>query len=790
MGEFGIGQAIKRFEDPRLLRGEGRYLGDVILPGETHMVVVRSPHAHARIRSIVPDAARSAPGVLAVFTGEDVARDGLGTMRMTLKRSRPDGSPMFARPHPGLARDRVRYVGDPVAVVIAETPAQARDAAERLAVDYEPLPSVTATAEAGPGSPPVWDECPDNVSNVFEAGDGAATDAAFARAHRVVRGRYVITRVHAQFMEPRGAMGVYEPGEDRYTLYADVQYPHRVRNALATNIFRVPEHKIRVIAGDIGGAFGTKGWQYAEHRLVLWAARKLRRPVRWACERNEAILADEHARDNISEAELALDATGRFLGLRVRTVANIGAYLSSDRNLLSTFANVGTLTGVYAIPAAHVQVTCVFTNASATAPYRGAGRPEAIYVIERLIDDTARELGVDAVELRRTNLVPASAMPYRNAFGQTYDSGAFEKSMDEALKLADVGGFAARREAARQRGALRGLGITNAIEKAAGPTLEYAEIRFDVSGTATVLMGTKNQGQGHETTFRQIVHSRLGLDPADVRYIDGDTDRVAFGTGTMGSRSTVIGGTALWIAADKVIAKGTKIAARLLEAAEADIVCADGRFTVAGTDRGVTMREVARAAFQPARLPKGLEPGLYESGTFQPSGDTYPNGCHVCEVEIDEATGEVRLAGYVVVDDVGTVINPLTLKGQIHGGLAQGLGQALMEQVVYDRESGQVLTASFMDYAMPRADTFCDITVEGNPVPTKLNPLGAKGAGEAGTVGALPAVMNAVIAALAPLGVRGLDMPATSERVWRAIQAARSREPRRLLQRTSPISLK
>ncbi len=777
MGEFGIGQAIKRFEDPRLLRGEGRFLGDVTLPGQTYMVVVRSPHAHARIRGIDPAAARSAPGVLAVFTGGDLAGEGLGTMRMTLKRNRPDGSPMFARAHPGLAQDRVRYVGDPVALVVAETPAQAKDAAERVAIDYEPLPSVTSTAEAGPGSPPVWDECPDNVSNVFEAGDRAATEAAFARAHRVIRRRYVISRVHAQFMEPRGAMGVYDPGEDRYTLYADVQYPHRVRNALASNIFRVPEHKIRVIAGDIGGAFGTKGWQYAEHRLVLWAARKLRRPVRWACERNEAILADEHARDNISDAELALDEHGRFLGLRVRTVANIGAYLSSDRNLLSTFANVGTLTGVYAIAAAHVQVTCVLTNCSATAPYRGAGRPEAIYVIERLIEDAARELGLDAVELRRKNMVPSSAMPYRNALGLTYDCGAFEKSMDEALKLADVGGFAARREAARQRGVLRGLGITNAIERAASPGLEYAEIRFDPSGTATVLMGTKNQGQGHETMYRQIVHSRLGLDPADVRVIDGDTDRVAFGIGTMGSRSTVIGGTALWIAADKVIAKGKKIAARLLEAAEADIVCADGRFSVTGTDRGVTMREVARAAFQPGSLPRGLEPGLYESGTYTPTADTYPNGCHVCEVEIDEATGAVKIVNYIVVDDVGTVINPLTLKGQIHGGLAQGLGQALMEQVVYDRESGQVLTTSFMDYALPRADTLDHVTVEGNPVPTKLNPLGAKGAGEAGTVGALPAVMNAVIDALAPLGVRQLDMPATSERVWNAIHAARAGRP-------------
>jgi carbon-monoxide dehydrogenase large subunit len=771
MGEFGIGQGIRRFEDARLLRGEGRFHEDVNLSGQAHAVVVRSIHAHARLGGIDAAAARRAPGVLAVLTGEDLARDNLGTMRMTLPRKRPDGSPMFAPPHRGLARERARYVGDPLALVVAETRAQAEDAAALVRVDYEPLAAVTATA-AAIGGAPVWDECPDNVSNVFAVGDAAATEAAFARAAHAVRRRYVITRVHAQYMEPRGALGVWDPGEERWTLHADVQYPHRVRTALASNIFQVPEHRIRVIAGDVGGGFGTKGWQYPEHRLVLWAARRLGRPVKWVCERREAVPADEHARDNVTDAELALDADGHFLALRVRTLANVGAYVSSDRNLLATFANVPTLVGVYAIPAAHVQVTCVLTNTNATAPYRGAGRPEATYVIERLIDDAARELGVDRVELRRRNLIPASAMPYRTALGVTYDCGEFERNMEEAVKLADVAGFAARRETARARGRLRGLAVVNAIERAAGPQPEFAEIRFAPSGSATVLMGTKNQGQGHETTFKQILHERLGLDPGEVRYIDGDTDRVAFGMGTMGSRSTVIGGTALWRAADKVIAKGTRIAARLLEAAEADVVFADGRFAVAGTDRGVTLKEVARAAFQPARLPAGLEPGLYETGTFAPPQDTWPNGCHVCEVEVDPETGAVAVVAYLIVDDVGTVINPVTLKGQIHGGVAQGAGQALMEQVVYDEGSGQLLTASFMDYAMPRADTLPDVHVESRPVPTALNPLGAKGAGEAGTVGALPVVMNAVLDALAPLGVRALDMPATSDRVWRALRAA------------------
>ena len=773
MAKFGIGQSVTRFEDVRLLKGEGRYLNDVNLPGQAHAVVLRSPHAHARIRAIDVDRALKAPGALAVLTGADVERDGLGTMKMTLRRKRPDGTPMFAPPHRGLSQERVRYVGDPIAFVIAETLAQAKDAADLVQVDYDPLPSVTSTAAAGPGSATVWDECPDNVSNVYEAGDKAAVEAAFARAAHVVRRRYVITRVHAQYMEPRGALGVYDPGEDRYTLYADVQYPHRVRNALASMVFQIPEHQIRVIAGDIGGGFGTKGWQYPEHRLVLWAARKLGRPVKWACERHEAIPADEHARDNISDAELALDAEGRFLALRVRTIANLGAYISSDRNLLASFSNVVTLVGVYTIPAAHVQVTGVLSNCNSTAPYRGAGRPEAIYVLERLIDDAARDLGLDRLKLRRMNIIPGSAMPYRTSLGVTYDCGEFEKGMDEALALADVAGFPARREESRRRGKLRGLGIVNAIERAAAPGLEYAEIRFNPSGTAMVLMGSKNQGQGHETIFKQIAHEKLGLDPREVRYIDGDTDRVAFGIGSMGSRSTVIGGTALSMAADKLIAKGRKIAARLLEAAEPDIVFADGRFAVKGTDRAVILKEVARAAFQLDKLPSGMEPGFYETGTFSPPADTYPNGCHVCEVEIDADTGEVALVRYAVVDDVGTVINPLTLKGQIHGGIAQGVGQALMEQVVYDPESGQLLTSSFMEYGMPRADTFCDIAVASNTVPTKLNPLGAKGAGEAGTVGALPVVINAVMDALATVGVRDFDMPATSDRVWQAIQAVR-----------------
>ncbi len=771
MEKFGIGQAVARFEDDRLLRGRGRFIADVSLEGQAHAVVLRSQHPHARLLAIDIKAAAALPGVLAVSTGQDYAMDQLGTTAPTLKRFRADGSPMFAPIHPILARDRVRYVGDPVALVVADTVSRARDAAELVEVAYEPIDAVTATADAvAPGQAAVWAQCPDNVSNVWEVGDRAATEAAFRRAAQVVRGVYAISRLFAHYLEPRGALGAYDMADERFTLYVDVQYPHRVRQLLAERIFKVPETSIRVVTPDVGGSFGTKGWQYPEHRLVLWAARKLGRPVKWTSDRSEAILADEHGRDNISEAELARGPEGQFLALRVRTLANLGAYVSSDRNLLATFQNVGSLVGVYTIPAAHVRVIGVLTNTNPTAPYRGAGRPEATYVSERLIDDAARKLGVDPAELRRRNLIPPHAFPYQTALTFTYDCGAFAQSMDKALAMARYADFPRRRTKARRRGKLRGIGIANAIERAASPGLEFAEIRFDASGTATVLMGTKSQGQGHETTFKQIVAERLGLSPNQVRFVDGDTDRVAFGNGTMGSRSTVIGGTALWLAAEKLVAKWRQIAAHLLEAGEGDIAFAEGCFVVTGTDRAVALTEVAKAAFRHDRLPPGVEPGFYETGTFSPASETFPNSCHVCEVEVDPESGAAELIGYWVVDDVGTVINPLTLEGQIQGGVAQGIGQVLMEQVVYDRQSGQLLSGSLMDYALPRADSISAIEVNGNPVPTKLNPLGAKGAGEAGTVGALPAGMNAILDALSAVGVQQLDMPATSERIWRAIR--------------------
>ncbi len=773
MGKFGIGQSVRREEDPRLLKGRGLYVNDVNLPGQAYAYMLRSPYAHADIHSIDAAAAKAAPGVLAVFLGDDVAADGLGFPGLPAKWKRPDGEPMKYRPQPPLARGRVRHVGDPIAMVIAETLNQARDAAELIDIDFGMLPSITDTAQTvEPGAPIVWDDYPDNIAGLYQAGDAAAADAAIAGAARVVKRRFVISRVFANYMEPRGAIGSYDEREDRYTLYADVQYPHRVRQLLAEKIFGIPEQNIRVVARDVGGGFGTKGWQYAEHRLTLWASRKVGRPVKWSAERSEAIQGDEHGRDNVTDAELAFDADGRIVGLRVRTIANIGAYLSAIRNLLSVFSNVGTLIGVYTVPAAHVAVTCVHSNTNPTAPYRGAGRPEATYVIERMLDEAAREFGVDPAELRARNMIASDAMPLKTAFGLTYDCGAFAENQAEALKMADYAGFAARKAESQANGRLRGIGIANPIERAASPAPDFAEVRFSTDGSATVLMGTKSQGQGHETVYKQIVGERLGIDSEDVRVIDGDTDRVAFGMGTMGSRSTVIGGSALFYASGKIIDKAKIIAAHQLEASEADLEFADGVFRVSGTDREISLKEVAKASFLPAKLPKGMEPGLFETATFVPENDTYPNGCHVCEVEIDPDTGTVEIKGYRVVDDVGVMINPTIVKGQIHGGIAQGVGQILMEQIAYDRESGQLLSGSFMDYAMPRADNFCDIEIASNIVPTKLNPLGVKGAGEAGTVGAMPALMNAIMNALADAGVRHLDMPATPDRVWRAIRDA------------------
>ena len=773
MTKQGIGQGILREEDPRLLRGQGLFVNDFNLPNQLHAILLRSPHAHAEIRDIVVSEAQSLPGVLAIFSGADVLADNLGVPGMPAKWLRPDGQPMKYRPQPPLAINRTRYVGDPVLMIVAETVSEAWEAAELVTIDYHLLPSVTDTAQAINATVPrVWDDYPDNISGAYQAGDETAVEEVFAAADVIVRRRFVISRVFAQYLETRGAVGMYDPRENRFLLHADVQYPHRVRQLLAEKIFSVPEQNVRVNARDIGGGFGTKGWQYPEHRLVLWASRKLGRPVKWGCERTEAIQADEHGRDNVTEAELAFDGTGKVLGLRVNTIANIGAYLSAIRNLLAVFTNVGTLVGVYDIPVAHALVQTVHTNTNPTAPYRGAGRPEATYVIERMFDEAARHLDVDPTELRARNMIRPESMPIKTALGLCYDCGEFEKNQKSVLKLADYDGFPARRVESESRGLLRGIGTSNPIERSASPSPDFAEIRFSTDGTVTILMGTKSQGQGHETIYKQIVAEHLGLEFAKMRVVDGDTDRVAFGIGTMGSRSTVIGGSALVLASTKILEKAKYIAANLLETNSADIEFSDGKFVVVGTDRSITLTQVAKASFILPNLPRGMEPGLFETATFAPEDDTYPNGSHVCEVEVDPETGVIELLGYWVVDDVGNVINPTIVKGQIHGGVAQGVGQALGEQVVYEPETGQLLSASFMDYQMPRADDFPDIKIKADGVPTRRNPLGVKGAGEAGTVGALPATMNAVIDALYCAGVTDFDMPATPNRVWRAIRDA------------------
>jgi carbon-monoxide dehydrogenase large subunit len=768
MGEFAIGQGVPRFEDPRLVKGEGRYVGDMTFPGMAIGYVLRSPHAHARIRAIDVSGAKASPGVLTVLTGADWQASGFGDLPVPGGMKRRDGSPLYRPPFPALVKDRVRWVGDYVAFVVAETLHQAMDAAELITVDYEPLPAVTGTADAVlPDAPLVFDDCPNNICFVQLDGDKAATDAAFARADHVFRHRFVINRVTAASMEPRGSIGVYQPADGRYTVYTTLQRAHTFREELARNVLRVPENKVRVVAGDIGGSFGMKSAVYNEVALVLLAAKLTGRPVKWISTRSEAFLGDAQARDNVTDAELALDRDGNFLAVRVKTIANLGAYLQVGGQ--SFVQNIGSVAGVYRTPALHTDITAVFTHTNPVRPYRGNGRPEAAYVIERLVDLAADQLDLDPVELRRRNTIPPQAMPFRTGLTFTYDSGEFAANMDMALKLADAGGFEARRAQSRERGRLRGIGMSNTIERAAAPSYEGAEIRFDRSGAVTLLSGTINQGQGHETTFKQIVCDRLGLDPREVQYLQGDTDQVFFGEGTGGSRSAAIGGSAFLMATEKILVKARALAAHLLKVAADDIKFADGIFSSPRTNQTMTISEVAKAAAVPAKLPKGMEPSLIATAVYNVEVENFPNGCHVCELEIDPDTGHIEILRYSVVDDVGTVINPLLVHGQIVGGVAQGVGQILMEDIAFDADSGQLISGSFMDYAMPRAGDLSSVQVKSNPVPTPTNPLGVKGCGEAGCVGAMPAVANAIVDALSGFGVRHIEMPATPERIWRAI---------------------
>src|SRR6266705_3151154 len=771
MGEFALGQAVPRFEDPRLLRGGGRYVDDMVLPRMVFGHVLRSSHAHARIRSIKTKTAKAAPGVLAVLTGAEWQTSGFGDLPVPGGLKRRDGSPLYRPPYPALVIDRVRWVGDYVAFVVAETKHQAADAAELIEVDYEPLPAVVSTEGASnPGAPRVWEDCPDNICFVHQVGDKAAVEAGFARADHVVKRRMVINRVTAAAMEPRGSIGDYNPSDGRYTIYTPLQRTHTYRTELA-QIIGVPESRVRVVAGDIGGSFGMKSAVYNEVALCLLASKQLGRPVKWTSTRSEAFLSDAQARDHVTEAELALDKDGQFLAFRVKVTAAVGAYAQAGSNAF--VMNLGTLAGVYRTPAIHADVTAVFTNTNPMRPYRGNGRPEFGYVIERMVDEAAAELGIDRVELRRRNMIPPEAMPFKTGLIFTYDCGEFARNLELALDLAEFPGFEQRRAESRRHGKLRGIGLSNTIERAAAGGFEAAEIRFDRGGTVTLLSGSITQGMGHETIYKQLVCDRLGIHPDRVQYIQGDTDKVAIGEGSGGSRSATLGGSAVYLATEKIVAKAKAIAAHMLEAAESDIELADGILRIAGTDRTVSLADVAAEALDPTSLPDGMEPGLVASAAFAAKQQNFPNGVHICELEIDPETGTVEILRYSVVDDVGTVLNPLLLEGQICGGIVQGVGQVLMEDIHFDAGSGQLVTGSFMDYAMPRAGDLSGFHCESNPVPTKTNPLGVKGAGEAGAVGAMPAVGNALVDALQPLGIREVPMPATPERLWRAIREAR-----------------
>jgi carbon-monoxide dehydrogenase large subunit len=775
-GERLVGRPVPPAANARFVSGRGDYTDDEAPAGALHMTIVRSPHASARILAIDTSAALAAPGVLAVLTGEDAAADGLGPLRSLIERRRANGARHAEPEFPILARGEVNHVGFPVVAIVADTLAHAQDAAEAVAITYEERPAITRTRDLlKPDAPIVWEGMADNICFVHEAGDAAAVARAFGEAARVVSVDVDITRVSANPMENRNAVGTYDARSGRYILRTGTQMPHGLRAELARSVLRIPESELRVISPDIGGAFGLKIAATPEQALVLWAARRTGRPVRWQATRSEAFASDWHARDMVSKVELALDRDGRFLALKVESLANLGACLCAN-TLHSPVANLGGLAGPYRTPAIFVRVTGAFSNANPTGPYRGAGRPEVTYALERVIDTAARQLGLSPVELRRRNLIPPDAFPFRTGLIFTYDSGEFGKAMDMALELADWKGFAKRRGEAARRGALRGIGIANAIEIAGGPAgaplEEFMEVRLDAAGHATVTTGLHSHGQGLETVLPQVLHDELGLALEKIRLRFGDTDIAYHGHGAGGSRSAAAGSVIAIEAARRIVEKGRLIAAHALEAATADIAFENGVFRVAGTDRSVTLTEVARISFDRMKMPDGVDLGLAAAVVKAPTEANFPNGCHVCEVEIDRETGTPTIVGYWAVEDVGRVLNPLVVEGQIHGGVAQGLGQALMELISHDPESGQLITGSFLDYSMPRADTVPGVVTRFNPVPTNANPLGVKGAGEAGTVGALPAIINAINDALAFAGAGEIEMPATSQRIWKALREA------------------
>jgi carbon-monoxide dehydrogenase large subunit len=770
--QYGVGQPIRRKEDQRFLTGAGKYIDDVSMPGMTHLFILRSPYAHAHIDSVDTQAAAAAPGVLAVLTGADWVADGLGGIPTRTAAKNSDDSPVPTPERQGLVATHARFVGDAVAAVIAESAQAARDAAELIDVDYRPLAAVVSAEQAlAPGAPLVWEDVPGNLCVRFEVGDAGAVDDAIASAAHVVSMFVDNQRVTAAPIETRGAIAHYDQARDRFVLAFASQNVHANRNQLAEQVLHIPTDRLRALAYDVGGGFGAKNPLYPEHALVLWAARRTERPVKWINDRSESFLSDAHGRDQQSHVTLALNAQGDFLALRVDSVGSVGPYLLSVGPFTCTAGSARTQGGPYRIPALHFHARAAFTNTAPTDPYRGAGRPEASYHIERIIDVAASELGMDRVALRRRNLLASDELPYTTGAGSRIDCGDFEAILDRTIALADWQGFEARASEARARGRRRGIGICTYLECSGGGPKEHAALRFSSDGRVTVAVGSHSTGMSHETVMAQVLAARLGLPLDAIDFLQGDTDATPIGGGHGGSRGLEMGGSAVVRVADRVLEKATSIAAHLLEAAAVDVEFDAGRFRVAGTDHAVGMQEVIRASFDGSRRPDDID-ALDDAVDYERSGITYPNGCHIAEVEVDPETGTVDLVNYSVVDDFGTIVNPLTCAGQVMGGTAQGVGQALMEKIVYEDDGGQLLSGTFMDYAVPRASDMPDMHIEFfQEAPSTENPLGAKGAGEAGCCGALPAVVGAVVHALEEYGVRHLDMPLTPEKLWRAVSA-------------------
>ncbi|TXL72931.1 xanthine dehydrogenase family protein molybdopterin-binding subunit [Vineibacter terrae] len=782
-----IGDRIKRTEDRRFLTGAGRYVDDLQLARCTHAYFLRSPHAHARIKSIDVAAAKAAPGVVEIFTGKDVADSKVGSLICGWVVKDKHGQPHKAPAHPAIALDTVRYVGDTVAMVIAETYAQAKDAAEQIAVDYEVLPaSIDPVKTLDAGASQVHADVPGNLCYDWELGEKAKVDAAFATAAHVTKLDLVNNRLIPNAMEPRAAAAEYDRGTGNYTLYTTSQNPHVARLVLSAFVLGIPEHKLRVVAPDVGGGFGSKIFIYADETLVVWAAGKIQRAIKWTAERGESFMTDAHGRDHVTHAELAMDKDGKFLAFKVDTIANLGAYLSTFATAVPTYLYATLLAGQYTTPLIYCNVRAAFTNTAPVDAYRGAGRPEATYLVESIVSKAASEMKIDAAELRRRNFIAPDAFPYQTPVALTYDSGNYAPILDQAMQLADYAGAAGRKATAKASGKLRGVGICSYIEACgiapsavvgslgAGVGLwESAELRFNPTGNLQILTGSHSHGQSHETTFAQIVSDKLGIPMDQIEVVHGDTSQVPFGMGTYGSRSLPVGGSAIMKAADKIIAKGKTIAAHLMEASEADIVFEDGTFKVAGTDKAVPLGQAVFAAYVPHNYPSDkLEPGMDENAFYDPSNFTYPSGTQICEVEIDPDTGVVDIVNFVAVDDFGNIVNPMIVEGQVHGGIAQGVGQALLENAVYDKESGQLLSGSYMDYCMPRADNLPSFKLGYQVTPCPHNPLGVKGCGEAGAIAAPAAVMNAVRDALAQVGAQDrIEMPATPRAVWEAIHA-------------------